>query len=224
MRKSRLFIFSFFLLLATTSCNNDRSDRLSAANVCDSEEDPAAFELSESEAAVYVPATLDFSQISFTSRMYSTIDINDSNGNPASFTFYSKAPSVNSRDVFLLCASGLTLDSNSGGKILHVIPAKKDTERNEVIYQIITTEFGNPTKEDGSDFLLQSFTVGPEEDETGIFQPPPTSYADFFPSDSANIAVYQKKDDKDNLHVYYIHYRNPANGTRVRLTVEVPKS
>lgn len=245
-----------FLTLAAnlTACNNRSINRLSALNVCKGdgpESDPASFTLSEDQSKVLeavAPEDFPDTEHLVVTSVVTTVDIELENEKKATFTLGNGNVRGNPTAMGVNCIRNLSLEDRPTTVSFNT---PLTNENGQVTYQVTTLSFGNPTKEDLSDFVrvsTEAFTP-PKENNTDIDsdeseekekttatakeetpKASPAPFSSHFSADGDQTSYYQakrseKEKEKKEDNTYYIHYKNDAQKIRSRITVTkiVPK-
>lgn len=221
----RILITTLSFLLLFSGCNNQRISRLSAQHVCKENSDPAAFSLSQKEIKddifVSIPASeLPTDQAFIATTVITSLDIELENEEKAIITLSNRALSINPTAISIACINGFGLNSHSDPENPITFNTPLTNAKGEVIYQTTTIEYGNPKKEDKSDFLrIVTIPVPAAEPQTAD-PVTPKPFSSFFSAEGDELAYYKLKDDKNKTKTYYIHYKNDRTRVRSRISLQ----
>jgi hypothetical protein len=227
-------------LISTTGCNNQRNNRLSAANACDTSmrrgvqaTDPTAFELTDQQKDAFTEVnTSEFpdSEALAVISIISTFNIPLNNEEEAVIRLSNTNVQSNKNVFTVACA--LNLPDDAVGERIAEMPTSN--ENGGIQLKKFKIEIGNPKREDQSDFIRVTLVPEdvPEESSEGDAAEeevvaPPVPFSNYFSSDQDEVTYYKLTDKKESEKSaeqlqkisYFIHYKNDAERVRSRITV-----
>lgn len=218
-------------LVATTACNNQRSNRLSALNSCNTTGvvDPTAFTLTEKQMELFDsvdPVDFPDDEALVVKSIVSTFTIELENEEKAVVRL-SNSNVQGTTGFPVVCAGNLTNEAVA----TRFVDAPVSNENGQIKLRKFKIEIGNPTREDQSDFLrvtaVNDDPVVEENSEAAAEPAPPVPFSNYFSLAEDEVAYYKVKENKDKPKTeeerlkqdYFIHYKNDAQQVRSRITV-----
>jgi len=218
----------------TVSCNNQRSNRLSATHACDSSVrsvDPTSFGLTEWEEKnrVYTPIDLDEfpdeEEVIVTS-IVTTIELALGNEEKSTIRL-SQRPSAAFSAPSIDCVKNMSLDSS--GETTVSIPFNNKNGRIETKNYKIT--IGKPLREDKSDFLrLELVPEEVTESSNSELEEPesdPAPFTTYFSEEGSSLKFFKLTPPKgkrlneveEHNQNYFVHFKNDLERLRSRIVV-----